>query len=311
MEHGSFRNGGNPFGNFNPITPNTIQNVKNNLNNFNTAFADNNAFIERPDFRNRGNVLQDNLGEHLLLENIMEYQIYIDSKDRNTDVYQSPFNFTVSFGGSTGTNTYKGHDFKSTEGPVISRRFHNVKYIKLDYVILPRTITIDATKFDASKSYYVYHNSNTDNNLTDVYKYLILRVRELESHRVLSTNNTVSNSCFILYPDKIMGRNHIMWITSFGSRIYKSSLLKNIDRLTFELLTPDGDLLKTYRLVDDGSSSLVLEPFDIEREYKYSQDCPEESRESMETVRDILQLNVSLILGVVENELNTLTKYEA
>ena len=154
--------GGNPFGNFNPITTNNMP-LNNGLNNFNSAFQVNAPFIEKQDFRNKNTFLHNNINENLLLEQIIEYNLNIDSKDRSLTAYPNPFDFTVTFGGhgqvieNKITLKKKSSDlgaineskfenkkitYEGTPGPIINKKFKNVKYLRIDYLILPKTNVI-------------------------------------------------------------------------------------------------------------------------------------------------------------------------
>ena len=70
----------------------------------------------------------DNYSEKVK-NNIYEYTLKIDSRDRNINIYPNPFNFKVRF--NQGNNL-------SGRGPSIFRRFNNVKYINLESVCIPR-----------------------------------------------------------------------------------------------------------------------------------------------------------------------------
>ena len=84
-----------------------------------------------------------------------------------------------------------------------------------------------------------------------------------------------------------------MWLPTSGTRSYKNSLLDNIKKLTFEILTPKGELLYIF-----DSSGKVINPADDTNPCLY--DC----------VNENIQINLALVFGVVENELNTNTKFE-
>jgi hypothetical protein len=312
-----FSSGGNPFGNFNPITTNTMQSLNNQtFYNFKQGFGSQSPMIERPDFNNKNNVVHNNMNENLLNEQIIEYQVHIDSKDRSVETFNSPYKFTVTFGGAgrkvqrkkVRTKTPDGKDVveyieeyvsNGTPGPIINRQFKNVKYIKLDYLILPKNLNI--TK-DASGNYI--NSTNSTLNLAR-YKYLIVKIKELSSSRILSTNTTIGDDSFLIYPDKWLGDN-VLWITSYGSRIYNNSLLGNLSRLTFVILTPNGEELTPIDLTTGKEIDF------IEFEKKTSDKYTEEEFITLKNfIIPSLQSNISLLMGVVENELNVSTKYEA
>ncbi len=287
--------GGNPFGNFESMTPN-------NFNNFNNAFSVNQPFIEKFDYKNRNNYLHNNVNDNTMIEQIIEYTINIDSQDRSLIAYPNQFAFTVTFGGHaniTEKKTFVKKNFnqsytineskkesvsiqyEGTPGPVIDRKFRNVKFLRIDYIILPKTNIV------AKENNHICLSKVDSDKLTFKYKYLLLRINEIKSDKILGTNKNLENDVFILYPDKIMGDNHIMWLPTIGTRTYKNSILENINKLTFEILTPKGE---TLFITDINGKSI--------------------NTEEIKCVNDIAQVNIALIMGVVENELNTNTKFD-
>lgn len=319
--------GGNPFGNFAPITSNNIP-VNCGPNNFNNAFMTvTTPFIEKQDYRNKNNFLQNNVNENLLLEQIIEYYLNIDSIDRSLPAYPNPFRFTVTFGGYGATidrktflkknvDTYgtqneskkytKSISYEGTPGPVINKKFKNVKYLRLDYVILPRTNVIirencisgisdgEIISGSGDSDINCCLSENQSDRIAYKYKYLILRINEIKSDKILGTNRNLENDVFILYPDKIMGSNHIMWLPTSGTRTYKNSILENINRLTFEILTPEGEELN---IRDENNNIINI----INESNEKVSDCIDKN----------MQMNLAVVMGVVENELNTNTKFEA
>ena len=266
-------------------------NNRNNMYNINSAFSKSSPLIEQPQYTNPHTTLHDNLHNNLAAEHIVEYYINIDSDDRNLDVYPDPYNFVVSFkpiGKSIdrrqkfkkGGVVFENTSYDETPGPVIIRNFKNVKYVKLDRVILSRhifnkyiithDIKIDANNILTTSSTIKCKIlkkiklpcENKDDEpppdescdicniccsddccciLSDITKYVILKVKELEIPHVYSTNTVASDNAFILYPDKTLGFNYNMWFATYGSCIYPNSLLTNIDRLTIEFYNKKGN----------------------------------------------------------------------
>lgn len=307
-------NGGNPFGNFNATTTNFPLN-RNNYN-FNQGYMPNQTMIEKPDFKNRGELIHNNVNDNVLSEHVTEYQIHIDSKDRTVTAYPNPCKFTVTFGGS-GSQTvrrkviYKAEDksqqrdyyekveIQGTPGPIIQRKFKNVKYIKLDYLILPRTLAL------VPNSSGEYELSTDPNDYMTKYKYLIVKIKEVSSQRILSTNKAIGNDCFIVYPDKLLGGDdNSIWVSSNGARVYNNGLLGNLDKLTISINDPDGNVLMVtdtttdlevdLKAIDDNCSLLLAPQID-----------------SLKCLYNYLQINLSFLLGVVENEIQTDTKFES
>lgn len=95
--------------------------------------------IEKPSFINKHQTIHNNLNDNLLLENIKEFNIYIDSDDRKIQTYPNAYNYVVSFK-SDGRSYHKlfqgNNEFDETPSPVIIRTFKNVKYVRLNHVLL-------------------------------------------------------------------------------------------------------------------------------------------------------------------------------
>lgn len=289
------------FNNFNGMS-----NITNTFSNFDKSFLSNQQIIGKNDFKNKNDLIHNNLSDNILFEKISDYQINVDSNDRKINVYPNPFKFTVNFGGSgsqvlntKNTNKYKDDKiddtyFEGTPGPVIDRKFKNVKYIKIDYLILPRII-----KLCNSNGKYEFETNETNSCLTS-FGYLILKINEMSSSRILGTNNLLSDNSFVLYPDKTLGNDYIMWVTSIGSKFFNNSNLGNLDKLTISILTPNG---KQLAFIDSKGKDI-----DFRILYDNKRTCTEHP--SLDNILPKLRCFISFIVGVVENELNTLTKYD-
>lgn len=238
------------------------------FSNVQDSFSQNKPLIERQEYVNTGNILHNNLAENLLSENVFEYNIYIDSADRDISKYYSPFEFKVYFS-------------EIADYPKIDQNFKNVKYINLNYIILPPTNVLFANNtliadkepnpdvnYGLFRGNYLTFSSNNQytfpggtaiipsvptlnpgvkwpvqSNPITTNKYLILKIKELDNLRVKSTseNNTSGidkNSFVLFYDDDVndsAGNNTgTIWKTKFGggSRVFLSSELKNINSFT-------------------------------------------------------------------------------
>jgi hypothetical protein len=253
--------------------------------------------INRVDFRNPGNLIHNNLGDNIQAERISEYTIWIDGNDRSKNIFKNPFCFITSFGGIN-TSTSKGT--YGTPGPFLQKKFKNVKYIKLNYAIIPRTNIIDISGISPN---FEYTLGNNDTNL-DSDKFLILRIKEIKNNKMLSTNDNVIDDCFILYPDRLMGTNHSMWIPTNDSRVYPNSSLFNLDRMTISIEDSGGNQLEV--LDDSGNTLDVPNLLTTLTENKTSNDP---ILINFKNIEKALQINIELIIGVVELEMNTLTNF--
>jgi hypothetical protein len=307
-------NGGNPNGNFKAFTSNNPLSGNFARNNFNysESYKKNENLIERPNFANDGSLLHNNVKNKVQNEYLNEYVINIESKDRSIDSYPNPCKFTVVFGGG-GSNqirkkvitkqngvqvdSYENISFSNETGPIINRRFKNVKFVKLDYVILPKTFAVTQ---DPSGNYSL---STNPLYMNDRYKYLILKIRELNSNRTLSTNNVIGNDGILIYQDKYLGGSeNTLWRAAHGIRFFQDSRLVNINKLTISILDPFGNQLFVF----NDATGKEINMKDI---YE-TQDETNIDVLSERSLYDYLQITFSFIVGLIENEINTDTKFE-
>lgn len=293
-------NGGNPNGNFNPQSTNSMFNKNFSQNNFNNNYKPSEQVIEKYNFRNNNDLVHNNVAENVMSEHIAEYQINIDSNDRAINTYPNPFRFSITFEG-IGRSVDKNNEIiEGSPSPVINRSFKNVKFIKIDYLILPRTIMLNKkdNKYNLSlDEKYELSPVFGPNNLT-INGYLIIRIKELGSNRILSTNNVIGNNSFVIYPDKLLGRDFVLWVPANGSRIFTNALLGNLKKLTIEILDPNGNQIA----VTDSDFKEV--------DFRKTINPVDELTKSLKLLIPNLKCYLSVLLGVVENEINTNTKYE-
>lgn len=288
----------NPFGQYQQNTYNIARNAQ--YNPLGPAFAEGQIMLNKLDFRNQGNVLHDNLKDDLLHENIIEYTINIDSFDRNISSYPDPFHFVCTFGAIAGgmiqreeyidySHKEKGTQIISekmpgTSMPYIRRKFSNVKYIKLECASLPLYSNI---VYDAGTLSWIFDTSST---LTKD-RFVVLKIKELDSHKVHSTGPVTDGYGFILVPDTIpTGSNYFTAVPpNITSKIFifKDSHLGNLERLTIDFTDSFGTPLKYSNLDSNVPISDIRNP-----KYKYSQP------------------HITFTVGVVENELHTDTKFD-
>ena len=100
------------------------------INNNNVKYSKNPAeyglYLDRKEFKLEM-PLYPNIADNLVSENVTEHVIIIDSSDRNTSIYPSPFILKTFFNQSDDTTRLN-----------IPRVFENVKFMRIDNVILPR-----------------------------------------------------------------------------------------------------------------------------------------------------------------------------
>jgi hypothetical protein len=271
----------NPFGQFQSMTPQTQNQMRNNLNNFNQSFQRNSPLIEHANFKNQNNVLHNNMDKKLLSESINDYTLHIDGGDRDTSFFANHFKFTVTFDPSSrqtiGETTFEGHPT-----PHINRKFVNIKYAKISGILIPKSNVIIPDGGGGFEMSTVAADDISYNT-----RFLLLRIKELKHNKIYSTNNKVNDQTIFLYKDHDMGANFQLWSVRDDPYIFTNANLKNLNRLTFELLNDQGELITIA-----GIDPAVTDITDVRH-----------------LRNKFTQLTIQMILGVVENELNVDTKF--
>jgi len=210
----------------------------------------------------------------------------------------------------------------SIPSPTIPKSFTNVKFISIDSVSIPRTLTIsleNQTEIpDSIMPVGSYLSDNrgdmTHNFVTHRYRFLRLRIKEINPHYQFSSNPEIESTTFTLIPDKCLGADSHLWIPLERNVTFKTSSLTNITKLTFELLDPDGNELKLYNKngydIDNLSNNVVSFDFFNNLVILNQQivGCQNFIR-GLSYTNKVMQVEYNMILGVVETNLNTLTGF--
>ena len=274
----------------------TMNMLNSSQSNFNRAFMPNPNFIPQRDTKNYNNLIHNNVNDNVLSEIVTEYTLHIDGKDRNTNSYPSPYKFIVSLGGPA-DRIEKGITISGVPDPRIDMNFKNVKYIKLKYVLLPRYINYAVTEdVDENKSYTV---SPTKSTILSNYRYLLLKVQELSNDKLYSTNNDVlKNECFIIYRDSSYCEAiNDLWFATQPVKIYYDNGLKNLSKLSIEVMTPDGKTLFLFV----GNPTIPIAFDEINKQTNKS--------DFYTNYNDSVQTSMEFEIGVCENQINTEKNY--
>ena len=270
--------------------------AQNNQHNFNNGFRQSTNLIPPQDWTNSGNLMHNNIAPNVYNELVMDYYLHIDSYDRDVNAYPSSFKFTVSLGGS-GTSSEKVYDkqtgtfqtinYTGVPEPRIQRNFYNVKYISLDKIILPKFAVYSFTLNEDVPPVRTYTGVTS---FSEKYRYLILKIKELDNNRIFSTNNRVSDDSFVIYKDKDLGgSNSEIWLSSYCKRTYLKSSLKNLDKLTIEIADIDAQTVKFTCF--DATDPTVIEDIPIE--------------ELTGPNQQNYEYTIQMTIGAYENEINT------
>jgi len=268
------------------------------------SFSPSMKIIDKTDFKNRGNVVHDNIGTNLLLENLVDHIFEINSVDHDAYTYTSfdskkvspynnPFNFVVSFGGLI--------------RPAIPMKPNNIKYVRIDNVIMPKTNVI--VMDNADPLYCTMSTATT--NLLENQKMLILKIVELKSNRKHFTGTMINDESFVMMVDRLMGLENAYWTASHKLITYPNSCLGNINRLSLKLynqynaelnvVTNLGDILNleqtiaTQKFMYGGVESAIANPVT---------NIP-----ILQTTMGKMQTIYEVTFGIIDNELNTEPKF--
>lgn len=226
--------------------------------NINTAFQSNikplmqssgydpKAQFSNNGFVNKNDLYMNNISENFLNEEIKEYSVMIDSKDRNYQIYTNPFEYTVTFNPLPSCAEYDANGKKiisQTPNPVINDNFVNIKYIKLDRIILPYYTTVKQNLYvdvEDSDDVVKLWDINTDKNLTDDL-YVIMSIgSEYTDNNYRSTNDVLADSFATIYYDSNANKSHWFGSTSNGYKIFPQDQLGKLDKLRIKFYNPYG-----------------------------------------------------------------------
>lgn len=182
---------------------------------------------------------------------IKEYSVLIDSKDRNYQTYPNPFKYSVHFSPLTHHNEYM------VPTPVIHSAFSNVKYIKLEKVIMP---FYNKVMLSEEKTLIV----NTLKPLTNNH-YLVLSIGDkYANENYYSTNDVLSESFSTIYFDQKQNMTHYLGAAPNGLKTFPDNNLGRINRLDIAFMDPYGEVLSCDHLDPSIQSNMVCTCWDPE-----------------------------------------------
>lgn len=277
----------------------------NPLPNIQTNGHDSKGLFSNHNFVNKNNILHNNLSNILLNEEIREYSVMIDSKDRNYQVYPDPFSFEVKFHPLPKTKEKINGKYVTYEepAPTINDNFINVRYIKLEDVILPlfnkiRKVDEENDEGEIIKTWKV----DTTKPLTDEL-YIVLSLGEYADDNYKSTNDVLSDSFSIIYFDSKANNTHYFGYTANGLKIFPQDQLAKIDRLKISFMDPYGQLLRCSHLDKKIKSNMECTCKDPDGD----EDTNCFKHNLFHPLNPIFQTHLHFKIGVVEPRLNKLT----
>lgn len=306
------------YGNMSPYGPNLNNPVPNNLKpsfptygDFGTAFNPQptvqfngiqpKAMFNNHGFVNRGDLLYNNLYNIIQNEEIREYSIMIDSKDRNIEVYPNPFKYKVTFNPIPTTRERDDNGkliIHETPNPVIDQELVNVRYIVLEDVILPFYTHIKTVDEMIDDEIVKVPKVDITQNLTD-YLYVVLRIDEYTDVNTRSTNEVLSESFATIYYDYATNRTHYAGCNNNGIKIFQPDQLGTIDSLRIKFMNPYGEELSVNNLAKNVASNFKCtcdsDEVSDRNCYRHNLNHP---------LNPIFQHHLQFRVGIVETRLN-------
>lgn len=293
----------------------TMNMMNSSQSNFNNAFTPNQNLIPQRDSKNYGDMIHNNVNNNVLSEIVTEYTIHADSKDRDTSIYPNPYSFSISLGGIASYNSnrikvkdgngnwiYTSGTVTGVPNPRVDMNFKNVKYIKLKYLMLPRNLFYDVTT-DVSDN-KVYSIASTKSTILSNYRYLILKIKEIVNDKLYSTSDT-RNDCFIIYRDSnYHDAINDLWFATQPVKIFYDNGLKNLSKITIQILLPDAQTELNVQYNNDGSKTNL--PYN---EINVDNSTSHPSSDFYTKFNESIQTSMEFELGVCENQINAEKNY--
>lgn len=298
--------------NFSNSGPTALNSGTYSTNNFSKAFMpmqtvptngyNPKSMFSHHNFINSGELMHNNLSQILLNEEIREYSVMIDSKDRNYQVYPDPFSYDVKFNPLPAkAETLNGKTtIYEDPTPTINENFKNVRYIKLESIILPfYTQVRQVDSLNSDEEIVTDWNVNVSKNLTDNL-YTVLSLGEYTDTNYRSTNDVLADSFATIYYSHKINNSHFKGQTSNGIKIFPQDNLGKIDKLKISFTDPYGNLLRCPHVDKNIRSNLCCQC--ISPNGDADTDCFEHNL--FHPLNPFFQHHIHLKVGVLEPRLN-------
>lgn len=195
-----------------------------------------------------------------------------------------------------------------------------IKNLNADPPLIP-SITMgnnnDATDYIGNNvnlaDYGLY--TKTKQHILANYRYLLLRIKELDNDKTLTSTNSNRDNYFILYRDSnYHDAKNDLWVATQPTKIFYDDNLKNLSKLSIEILTPDGlpfqlryygkksdNALITIDNVNNNDNSIPFEHLSGDKNVLLNGIAGD--------LFDASNINIEFEIGVCENQINTEKQY--
>ena len=308
----------NNFGNFNNMSPNFLANMQNQMNDFQKAFNENYVVIPKNDYKNKNNLIHNNVGEDVLVEDDTTYTIFADGYHRNHLSFKNPFKWQIKLGGME-------DEPYVTLGSVLK----NVKSIRIGNIQVPRYNRI---KLDSTTDSFIYVTESAY-DISSTIRFLVLKIDELCDSKIFSSGNFYKDNSFVLKADTTYAGNHLAYVPIHKSTInYRKGDYRNLSKLSISLYDDKENLLTSpnFEYFDStcgDHGATVTRLFNIKDEIvaiekQISENNYEDPYSDVNTYVNIIkrksqleellknyQMQVTIDVKIIENGLNTDTSF--
>ena len=224
--------------------------------------------------------------------------------------------------------------FQGSTGVKIGRPLHNVKFVKVQSIVCPR---YNKLTYDFANKIFNYATEEEEFNIGASQRFITLKIKELADPKKFTSGEFFKNDSYLMRIDKYMGNSHVLWIPLHRDSVsFKNSLLKDLSKISIKIYDDEDEsiVMPILTYTNQLTSSVVI------RDFKFDTIIDElntiisniksggsntinpftgvdgNTTDVLNTINQINkikrrhQVQVTLDIGVVENELNTDTKYE-
>lgn len=204
---------------------------------------------KRPSGKNPKTLLDNNLKEDLYHEELVEYTILIDSKDRNYQVYPDPYHYEVTFAPLPSYRTIVNgrEELQEAIAPVINEDFKHVKYIRLVLAMMPlydkvccRDVLEKHEKGVPDEIVKLWTVDKENPTIDNLYTTLTIGSASMAEQNSRSTNDILSNSFAAIYVDELINSTHYKGYSCNGVKVFPQDQLGTLDKMKIDFYDPYG-----------------------------------------------------------------------
>lgn len=228
---------------------------------------------------------------------IKEYTVLIDSKDRNYQVYPDPFHYTVTFNPLPATRELVNGEYvyHETPTPVINKDLRQIKYVKLEHVIMPKYRLIwNVRNEDGYCQEQVFVHKPITDNLYTVLSF----GRDFIDENYASTNDVLADSFATIYYDSDANATHYNAKISNGVKIFPPNRLGSLNKIHVDFMDPYGEQITCPHVDKNILSPMICTCHDPEGDVGNT-DCFKHNLRH--PLNPIFQHHIQLKVGVVES----------